>query len=66
MATKSANYQMADRLVRGRLDEILTRYNDQGLSSHTIAAKLLAEHDIPVTAPTVVNWLRYIEREKAS
>lgn len=54
----SVNYRNADRATGGQLEQILTDLRAEGLSYAGIAGRLLADHNIEVSPPTVGAWLR--------
>lgn len=47
---------MADRLLDGRLDEVVTTLRQQGMSWSGISKHLLVEHGVDVTDQTLRNW----------
>jgi hypothetical protein len=49
---------MADRLLGGRLDEVLRTHREQGLGAEDIARRLYAEAGIEVSGETVRRWLK--------
>lgn len=55
---KSVNFRNADLAVGGELEAILSKARAEGLSYAGIAARLFADHDVIVSAPTVGAWLR--------
>lgn len=56
MTKTSPQFRMADRLVDGRLAEIIAVGRESGQSFETIARNLYAEHGIEVTRQTLANW----------
>lgn len=48
---------MADRLLDGKLIELLREQREQGLSFDEISRRLFAEHEIEFTGQTLRNWL---------
>lgn len=49
-------FPLVDRLLDGRLAEILTSWRAEGLSYETMARRLEADHDVTVSIATVYRW----------
>ncbi len=56
-------FELADRVVGGRLGFLLHRWRSEGLTLPQIAGRLAEEHDIHVTDRTIANWLRRLDAE---
>lgn len=52
---------LVDRLIPGGLEQFLNEAREAGQSYQTIRDRLIAEHDITVTPPTVAAWVRHYE-----
>lgn len=56
--TTGPHFRMADRLVEGKLEEILTeRRLKRNQSFDQIARELYAEHGLEVTRQTIAKWV---------
>lgn len=54
---RSSTYPLVDRILDGRLAEILTAWNDEDLSLLEMTFRLRTEHDIRVSVATVQRWV---------
>lgn len=52
---------LVDRILGGRLDDILLEWRSQGLSFEACARRFATEHDIEVTTETVRKWFSEAE-----
>ena len=52
----SPNFQMADRVVDGRLAELLEELYQESHSWEEVARRLLVDHRITVTGQTLRRW----------
>lgn len=52
----SSRFRMADRLVDGRLADLLGTYRSEGLSWDEISRRLYAESGVEVSAGTLSLW----------
>lgn len=59
-------FPLYDRVLGGRLELILRRYRNQGLSYEAIARALAVDHDINVVGATVRRWLNELDRTGAA
>lgn len=63
----SANYRMADTIVKGRLAEILAAYQAQpGMNINRMAKQLYADYRIEVTPTTLKSWVQNLSESEAS
>lgn len=51
-------YPLVDRVLEGRLAELLGQWKRANLSTFQIALKLRDDHDISVSPDTVSRWLK--------
>ena len=57
MAIASPVFRMADRMVEGRLAQIIVDYHAEGHSHEHISRLLWAEHGIDVSGQTLRRWV---------
>ena len=57
MPVNTSTWRNANTLADGRLDAELRRMHAAGLSHARIVARLIADHQIEVSAPTAGAWL---------
>jgi intein-encoded DNA endonuclease-like protein len=62
MARRSL-YPLADRLLEGRLAELLTTARQAGESYETIARQLNADHGLDISGTTVRRWFQQLDTE---
>lgn len=63
----SSTFPLVDRILEGRLADILTNWRAEGATFQDVAYRLRAEHDIKVSIATVQRWVEIAEkREKAA
>lgn len=60
-----SSFPLADRLLDGRLADLLTELRDEGESYESIAFKLRDEHDIRISMGTVRRWCIELEGKPA-
>lgn len=63
---RSSTYPLVDRILDGRLADLLTDWRAEGVTLQDIAYRLRSEHDIKVSIATVKRWVGLAEAEKAS
>ena len=63
MAIASPVYRMADRMVDGRLAEIILAYHQDGHSAEHISRLLWSEHHVDVSGQTLRRWIPVILKE---
>lgn len=66
MAIASPVFRMADRLVDGRLAEIIVGYHNEGHSHEHISRLLWAEHRVDVSGQTLRRWVPILIAEAAA
>lgn len=52
---------LVDKIIPGGLEKYLYEAREQGQSYQAIRDRLIAEHDITVSQPTVISWCRQYE-----
>lgn len=57
---------LVDRILDGRLAELLTRWRGEGLSYEAISRRMAVEHDLEIGADTIRAWARQLNVEPAS
>jgi hypothetical protein len=60
---RSTTYPLVDRILDGRLGEILTTWRGEGLTLLEMTFRLRTEHDIKVSVATVQRWIADLEAE---
>lgn len=53
---RKSGLDLWNRVLGGKLDELISGYRADGLSYNQIAHRLYAEHDIDVTPQTIRRW----------
>ncbi len=66
MAIASPVFRMADRMVDGRLGQIIVGYHNEGHSHEHISRLLWAEHGIDVSGQTLRRWVPVLVAEAAA
>lgn len=59
---RASTFALYDRLLDGRLGEILKTYRAEGLSYFEITRRLSADHEIDITTETARRWLHSLSR----
>lgn len=59
-------YPLYDRLLDGKLGDVLLGWRDEGIKNPEIAYRLRSEHEIVVSTETVRRWLHKLEKEAAA
>lgn len=65
MAIESPVFRMADRLVDGRLAEIIVGYHAEGHPAEHISRLMWAEHGVDVSGQTLRRWVPVLVAEAA-
>lgn len=60
---RSSTYPLVDRILDGRLADLLTTWRAEGATFLDIAYRLRSEHDIKVSVATVQRWVEMVETQ---
>lgn len=58
---RQSSFQLYDRILGGKLLQVIEGLRAEGLSCDRIARRLEADHDIVVAGTTVYRWLKRAE-----
>ena len=64
--TRSSTFPLVDRILEGRLPDLLTTWRKEGATFQDIAYRLRAEHDIKVSIATVQRWVDMVAEDGAA
>lgn len=54
---RAPTFPLFDRILDGKLAELLTGWRDEGLSYLDISFKLRSEHELTVSPSTIQRWI---------
>lgn len=57
---RSSTYPLVDRILDGRLADLLTAWRNEGATFQDVAYRLRSEHDIKVSIATVQRWVEMV------
>lgn len=63
MGRSSTTHPLVDRILDGRLDELLLTWRAENQSLQDITFRLRSEHDVKVSVATVHRWVSDLESE---